>query len=248
MKITFYYWGKQCPIIEESLNLLSQYAHAIEVELFDITYRSDLTALQNMYFPFLTVFDDSKRWFGPLRADILDSYIEREAICEKPYVIVQGTEVFCGELVELSDQNFDLIKDGCSLSNCLESCQKKKAFLSEMGEPFYGMLNLENGKVVGGIEYLPSIKVPYPIPKSERTAFITCVYHSSTEYDYKTKPFEALEIRLKGKFDKIVAVTDKLGTFPNGTLEWFIRNGFVDQGVISTEEGYCELHLVSKMI
>lgn len=34
--------------------------------------------------------------------------------------------------------------------------------------------------------------------------------------------------------------------FPNGYKEFFERNGYSDDGVISVEQGYCELHLMSK--
>ena len=95
---------------------------------------------------------------------------------------------------------------------------------------------------------MPSLNVPYPVPKGETVAFITCVYHSSTEHDYKTYPLLELEKKLSGKFDEIIAITDHEGTFPNGTLEWFINYGFVDLGVVSSEENYCELHLVSKKL
>ena len=74
------------------------------------------------------------------------------------------------------------------------------------------------------------------------------IYKSSDQYDYKTTPFQELEQYLKGKYTKIVAISDEVGTFPNGDLQWFINNGFKDEGVISYEPGYCKLHLVSKMI
>jgi len=115
-----------------------------------------------------------------------------------------------------------------------------------MGEVFYGYIHLNGNTVVGGIEYVPSLKVPYSIPKDERIAFLTCAYHSTTEYDYKTYPLAALEKRISSNYDYLVAVTDEFGTFPNGNLKWFLKNGFDDLGLISIEDQYCNLHIVIK--
>lgn len=246
MKITFYHWNTQCPIIHETIQLLNAYEDRIEIEYYDITNNWDLAHDQRIYFPFLTVFDDDKRWFGPLRTEILETYINGEFIEEMPYVIEQGNEVFYGELIELNNESVHLVSNGCSLNNCKISCEKKQQFLSEIGEEFYGYLNVSANKVVGGIEYMPSLNVPYSIPKDENIAFLTCAYHSSTNYDYKTYPLLALEKRLSEKYDKLVAITDESGTFPNGTLEWFLKNGYNDLGLISVEEKYCKLHIVMK--
>ncbi len=83
-------------------------------------------------------------------------------------------------------------------------------------------------------------------PKSDKVAFLTCAYLSSKKYDYKTAPLKILENFLKGKFDKLIAISDDRGNFPNGDLEWFLKNGFSDEYVISVEPNYCKLHLVSK--
>ena len=173
MKITFYHWNTQCPINHETIQLLNAYEDSIEIEYYDITNNWDLAHDQKMYFPFLTVFDDDKRWFGPLRTEILEMYINGEFIEEIPYVIEQGNEVFYGDLIELNNESVHLVSNGCSLNNCKSSCEKKQQFLSEIGEEFYGYLNVSANKVVGGIEYLPSLKVPYTIPKGENIAFLT---------------------------------------------------------------------------
>ena len=227
---------------------MNTFKNKIEVEYIDISKENEVAATQRIFFPFLTVLNDEIRWFSPLELNIVERFICGEQIVEKPHVIEQGKEVFHGELIELNNDTLDLVSDSCTLSNCKLSCQKKREFLTENGEEFYGILHLDKGIVVGGVEYVNSLNVPYHIPKGEDIAFITCVYHSSTKYDYKTLPFLELEKRLAGKFKEIIAITDEEGTFRNGTLEWFLRNGFNDNGVISIEENYCKLHLVSKKI
>ena len=88
--------------------------------------------------------------------------------------------------------------------------------------------------------------VPYDIPHSEDAAFITCVYLSDAEYDYKSAPIKALEQYLRKTYTRVFAVTDEKGVFPNGDLAFFTRNGYRDNGVIFEDQAYCKLHLVSK--
>jgi hypothetical protein len=90
--------------------------------------------------------------------------------------------------------------------------------------------------------------VPYDIPRSNYYAFITCIYHSSTEFDYKSYPLGELERYLSGSYSKVYAITDEVGTFPNGNLEWFLQKGYQDEGIIAEEEGYCRLHIVGKKL
>lgn len=81
---------------------------------------------------------------------------------------------------------------------------------------------------------MPSILVPYAIPKDKKAAFITCVYLSSDQYDYKSVPLRQLEKYLCDTYNKILVISDE--------------NGYVDNGVISREENYCTLHLMSKSL
>ena len=83
-------------------------------------------------------------------------------------------------------------------------------------------------------------------PHSEDAAFITCVYLSDAEYDYKSAPIKALEQYLRKTYARVFAVTDEKGVFPNGDLAFFTRNGYRDNGVIFEDQAYCKLHLVSK--
>lgn len=246
MKISFYYWRTQCPIIHETLNLLKNYERDVTIDYYDVSNRIDIAKKQQMFFPFLTVFDDCKRWFGPLNNQTILQYMRGELLDEKPHVITQSNSIFKGDLVELNADTIHLVSSLCTLEGCLTSCQKKHQFLSNIGESFYGYLNMNENKVVGGVEFVPSLHVPYPIPKNEKTAFLTCSYPSSEKYDYKTFPFQALEKRLSKEYNQILAISDEVGTFPNGDLKWFIKNGFKDLGLIQIEENYCRLHLVIK--
>lgn len=248
MKIDFYYWSNQCPINNETILLLNEFKSDFEINYYDILHSTKMAMDKRIYFPFLTIFNDTIRWRGPLNRGIIESVLRGEEIVEMPYIIKFGEEKFLGEILELNDSTVHLVSSGCTMNNCLDSCVKKKEFLINQGDDFYGYLHLDKGKVVGGVEYLPSMQVPYNIPKDKETAFLTCLYRSSTEYDYKAYPLQALEKRLVGKYRNIIAVTDELGTFPNGNLEWFLKQGYLDEGVVSVEADYCTLHLVRKIL
>ncbi|MDF2988426.1 MAG: hypothetical protein K0R50_3936 [Eubacterium sp.] len=248
MKIDFYYWNYQCPINYETIMLLREVQADFEINLYDISIEPQLAIDNNIYFPFLTVFNDTIRWRSPLNKSIIKQVKNGEKIIEKPYIIKHSENKFIGEIVELNDSNICLISGRCTLNNSLPGCSKKQKFLSDINNSFYGYLHLDNGKVVGGAEYVPSLQVPYNIPKDEKTAFLTCIYHSSNDFDYKAYPLEKLEIKLSERYDNLITISDELGTFPNGTLEWFLKRGYVDNGVIGIEKDYCKLHLVSKNI
>ena len=65
-------------------------------------------------------------------------------------------------------------------------------------------------------------------------------------YDYKSAPLLKLEAHLKQAYEKVYVITDEEGTFPNGDMDFFIRNGYTDDGLVSSENRYCKLHLMSK--
>lgn len=99
-----------------------------------------------------------------------------------------------------------------------------------------------------GVEFMPSLLVPYEIPKDKKTAFITCVYLSDDKYDYKSAPLRKLEEYLRSTYDRVLVISDETGVFPNGNKAFFEKNGYTDNGIISHEEGYCTLHLMSKSL
>ncbi len=137
----------------------------------------------------------------------------------------------------------------CTGRNCETACRKKVKFLSKCcDDGIFGYINVENGKLLGGAEYVPSAFAPYDIPKDEKTAFLTCAYLSSREHDYKTAPLQALEKHLKRRYERLLAISGEAEVFPNGDLRWFLDQGFRDKGIVSVEAGYRKLHLVSKAL
>ena len=110
-----------------------------------------------------------------------------------------------------------------------------------------GFMNLSGNHLLGGVEFVPSNLVPYDIPRSEETAFITCIYLSNEDYDYKSAPLIALEDYLKNKYKKVLVISDEIGVFPNGNLDFFLKNNYKDQAIVF-EDDYCKLHLMSKIL
>lgn len=248
MKIDFYYWGYQCPINFEILELLDEYKDRFNIKTYNIEDDYDLAKSQRIFFPFLTVIDEKERFKAPINRSFLNKLLSGEKCVEKPYIIDFGTEKYKGDIIPLTKDNISLTSKKCTLTDSCDSCIKKAKFLSKYCDDIFGYLNVEGDKILGGVEYIPTSYVPYDMPKSKDYAFLTCLYHSSTEYDYKHYPLEKLEKYLKNKYTKIYAVTDEIGTFPNGNLQWFLEHGYTDDGIISEEKGYCKLHLVSKNI
>lgn len=246
MKIDFYFWNYQCPINYEIIMLLNEFKYDFEINYYDISNNPQIAVDNKIYFPFLTVFNNTIRWRSPLSKEIIERAKNGEKITETPYIIKCDNQKLYGEIVELNDSNIDLISNVCTMTNCLVSCSRKKQFLSKVCNNFYGYLHLYNGKVVGGAEYIPSLQVPYNVPKDEKTAFLTCIYNSSHKFDYKAYPLKNLEQKLSEKYKEVIAISDEKGNFPNGNLQWFLNQGYVDNGIISIEENYCKLHLVSK--
>lgn len=248
IKIDFYYWGYQCPISFETLELLDKYKESFEINTYNLENDFELAKNQRIFFPFLTVINGKDRFRAPINKNFLNKLLNGEECSERPYIINFGTEHFKGDVIPLTKENISIISSKCTLTDSCDSCTKKADFLSKYCDDVFGFINIVDGKVLGGAEYVPSIYVPYDIPKADDYAFLTCLYHSSIEYDYKHYPYIELEKYLKKKYTKIYAITDEVGTFPNGNLKWFLEHGFSDEGVIAIEENYCRLHLVSKDI
>lgn len=245
MKIYFYYWDFQCPLNNEMLQLLEKYDRFFDITIYNVKDNFEIARQQRMFFPTLTVVNDIKRYFNPLSDRFFESLLNDQYPEEKPYLIKYGELKYKGKILPLTQQNIDTAGK-CTGKNCLINSQKKFEFLRGGNFDTFGFINVECDRLLGGVEYVPSIVVPYDIPKSENFAFLTCAYTSSEDFDYKTDPFIALEEFLRDKYTKIFAISDEIGNFPNGNLKWFLDNGFRDDGLISEEAGYCRLHLVSK--
>lgn len=244
MKIDFYYWSCQCPLNHEMLGLLAEYRDRFEIFLHDITGNPELAGRMEMFYPTLTVVEEEYRFYSPLNRAFLDSLQNEVIPCESPYLPQFSAMEKVGEIVPITAENYP-IAGACTGRGCPAGCERKIQFLRECGLPVYGFMNLRDGELLGGAEFLPSLLVPYDIPKDDKTAFLTCIYRSDPDYDYKSAPLRALEEFLTGEYERTVVISDEAGVFPNGNLAFFERNGYRDCGIVAHDH-YCTLHLMEK--
>lgn len=246
MKLDFYYWSYQCPLNNSMMKLLGEYEDKLQIAYHDVSEDFELAQEMHMFFPTLTVVNDTHRFFSPIKRSFLDLLCSGEIPIEKPYRPTLG-------IVEKENIIKPLTKEICSIAcrctgvNDLGSCNKKLQFYENQKLSVFGYINIDsNNKLLGGAEYIPSLKVPYKIPKDSETAFLTCAYLSDGDYDYKSVPLRKLENHLKPRFHRLLVVSDEIGVFPNGDLKFFLENGYEDLGIISKENDYCTLHLMCK--
>lgn len=247
MKVDFYYWGCQCPLHGQMMRLLERYRDRLEITCLDVSKAPGLAQQMGMFFPMLTVVQGTRRYFSPLGEVFLDALCRGELPEERPYRCKLGTKEAIGSLVLLTKDNFQ-VAGACTGQLCKTGCMEKFAWLRELGQSVYGCVNIAGTRLLGGAEFLPSLLVPYAVPKGRGIAFLTCVYLSDALWDYKSPPLRRLEAYLVHTYRVLEVISDEKGIFPNGDLAFFLRNGYKDQGVVAEEPGYCRLHLLQKTI
>ena len=242
--VDFYYWSAVCPINIEILKLLKEYDSQLDIRTYDVSENFVLAKKMGMFYPTLTVINGKIRRYSPYGREFLDKLCNGVISEEKPYLPKLGTEVFYGSIMPITRENYGTAA-GCTGRKCSEGCQKKVRFFEENGLSVFGFMNLRDGDLVGGAEFVPSTLVPYNIPHDRQTAFLSCVYLSDEEFDYKTPALQELERYLAERYRKMVVVSDEKGVFPNGDMEFFVWNEYKDMGIVF-EDSYCRLHLMEK--
>ena len=246
MKIDFYYWGNMCPISAEILDLIHRYKSKVNINTYEISNDLSVSKNKKIFFPFLTVINDVNRYYAPINKKFMDQVASGIIPVEKPYIPELGTESVAKTIKPITEENYNIASQCTSRINCL-GCSSKIKMYDSINEDVYGFMNLSGNKLLGGAEFVPSNLVPYDIPRSEDIAFITCIYLSNKDYDYKSAPLMALEDYLKNKYKEVLVISDEIGVFPNGNLEFFLKNNYKDEAIVF-EDDYCKLHLMSKIL
>lgn len=242
--IDFYYWSAVCPINIEILELLKEYEKRIDIRTYDVSEDFGLAKKMNMFYPTLTVVNEKIRRYSPYGKEFLNQVCEGAVPKEKPFRPKLGNKVYVGEIIAVTKENYGTAVRCTGREHC-RGCREKIGFFEDKGQSVFGFMNLCDDKSVGGAEFVPSVFVPYDIPHDEQTAFLSCVYLSDEEFDYKTAALQELERYLVGKYKKIVVISDENGVFPNGDMDFFVRKGYKDIDVVF-EDQYCRLHLMEK--
>lgn len=245
MKLEFYHWSYQCPLNNQMIHLLQEYQDRLAITIQDISNQPELARELQMFFPTLLVVNGKHRYYSPIHKAFLDQLCKGILPKELPYQPVQGTQPYKGRLVPLTKETIPCAST-CTGCVCEADSKQKYNFLKSLPVNTYGWLHLNpTGELLGGAEYVPSQCVPYDIPRGDEIAFITCVYMSDETFDYKSYPLQKLEEELKKTYKKVIVISDEVGTFPNGSMEFFKRNGYQDTGILF-RDSYCTLHLMEK--
>ncbi len=202
----------------------------------------------------MTIFDNQLRWSGPITHGLILKYLNGEKLSRKPYIVESENKKVLGELKLFKPDMHKDIVNLCCKRDCIDCSQEKSKWMEKIINKYdvdhLGVLHYVNGECVGGVEYVPSIEVPYKIPKSKKYAFLTCIYASDPVYDYKSHPLSGLEEDLKKQgYTKVYAIVSEEVSFPNGTLDWFINEGYNDLGLVYYEENdNANQHLIEKIL
>ncbi len=254
LKIDFYFWGSQCPHNDINKKILDAYTddERYKINYHDISDDFELAEKMNLFSPTLLVFNDTFRWNGPIKKEQIEAFEKGEIPYRKPYKVNQSDNVIKGILKPLDEKSVFATYQPCARSFGESCCVSKSTWIKNIKERYglkhLGYLHYVDGECVGGAEFVPSLAVPYNIPKKEDIAFLTCSYLSGENVDYKGYPLEKLESELPGLgYKDLLTIASEEVVFPNGPLEWFEKRGYIDLGEVSFEQNEgARLHLLKK--
>ena len=211
------------------------------LHLFDITDDERTCKEYSIFSPTMTIVNEKHRWHGPFTKDQILLMLEDEMVRPETRPIDQSDDIVRGDLVTITPESVLQTCTPCIGMDDKGLCYGKSEWIADVmkdkGLRHLGYLHFVDGKCVGGAEFLPSKKVPYPIPdKRDDNAFLTCSYVSSETKDFKSHPLEKLveDLKEQGFVTLSVAASEHV-VLPNGPKAWFERKGFVDKGVLSKE-------------
>ena len=255
-KLDFYYWGDQCPHnlrMRRILETFSRDSRCI-INTCDISQEPGIAEELKLFSPNMLVINNITRWHGPVSTRSIERILDGDIPIAKPYFIKASNNEIRGEINDLTE---DSILDTCLLcasseerSQCSGKARWVESVRKSFNLPSLGKLHYDNDICIGGAEFVPSTIVPYPIPKAEDYAFLTCCYTTREDRDYKSYPLHELEKFLETLgYNTIFAIASEMTPFPNGPLEWFLTKGYMDLGMVYYEERhFAKMHLIKKVL
>lgn len=241
--LKFFYFGYQCPHNAYLLARIKTFAwkERVALELHDVTDDPETCRRNSIFFPTLLVVNDSRRWQGPFTSEIVESLLEDEDFAPPAHEPRQGDELVEGDLVPIDEKSVLSTCVPCiSMDDkglCMGKSEWVRDFLKSTGLKNLGYLHFHGSQCVGGAEFLPSLRVPYPIPdKRDDNAFLACTFRSDDRLDFKSHPLAALidDLGANG-WSTLSTVTSSDGVFPSGPKDWLRKKGFEDMGVLAKE-------------
>lgn len=249
--IKFFYFANQCPRNGYLLARIKTIAwkERVPIELFDVSEDPSICEEYRLFSPQMLLVNDQYRLHGPFTNELVLQLLEDECVDLPHPGFGQGKEIIRGDLVPITPKSVLSTCEPCTNTKDIGLCRGKAEWTDGIIRAHrldhIGYMHTHDGSCIGGAEFLPSTAVPYPIQdKSEDDAFLTCVYLSHEEYDYKTHPLERLIADLRNwGFGRVSVAAAEKGWFPNGPLSWFEKKGFVDMGLLAREELHdAEIH------
>jgi len=251
MNLKFFYFGNQCP---QNCYLLARiktiaWQEHVPLHLFDLTEDPKPAEQYRIFSPNMLLVNDKYRVHGPFTKEKVNSLLDEEDVKPTEYVVRQSSEVVRGELVPITPSSALSTSAVCAGTEDEGLCRGKSEWVKDTMTKYnishLGYIHVIDGTCVGGAEFLPSTVVPYPVPDKRVTnAFLTCSYASDGKKDYRTHPLERLikDLREWG-YDTISVAASRDVVFPNGPVDWFLRKGFEDNGILIREELHmAEIH------
>jgi len=155
-------------------------------------------------FPFMTVVDEVMRIPSPVSSDFLVEMIEnpREPVPASP--VVFGSDPSPCRIVPLLPDNIEMTLLLCTYGVTHEARRGKILWALDLsrksGQSVLGLGAVHRGRFRGAVEFMPSHLVPYPLSfKDPSTAFVTCIYPTEQDFDYRSPVLDGLLEHLVSK-------------------------------------------------
>lgn len=240
------HFGGQCPWHLWAIEQVREAADRVggSVEVVDVMDKPEMAERYRLFFPFMTIIDDTIRLPSPTVAGELVKIVGEGATTKPTVPQPLGPEARAGRIELLTAGN---IGDTCPLcvpDSEARGCQAKRFWAAriegQVPEGILGFISYEGGRAVGVVEYLPSPLVPYPLPEKDPTiAFITCIYSPSNGLgtdqgegpDYRGQVLDRLLEDLPGQgYKKLQVIAGRRTPYPNGPVPFFLERGFRELG------------------
>lgn len=210
-----------------------------------------------MFFPFMTVIDERLRVPSPTRAEVLVRMANQTRELKPTAPMAYGRRPDVCEVHALTPDNvkatIPLCIAGVEPIADREKARWAREALRKSRGVLLGFIAFKDGKAKGAVEYLPSHMVPYPLPQKDPSiAFITCIYPTEPDSNYKSPVLEKLLDHLKVEgYRRLQVIAGRRTPFPNGPVAFFQEHGFSELGEldrIGLAEGEEELILMERKL
>lgn len=253
------YFGGQCPwhpwVIDQARNAARQCQGSFDC--INVERRPHTAAHYRLFFPCMTVIDDTIRVPAPLSADemllLARGTVQKFDRAATP-INLQETPT------TITSLTLDNISDTCSLCSpkgngrgLQMKCQWAQKMATVVPGGIFGFGAYNDGQLKTAVEYLPASFVPYPLPdKNNKTAFITCMYPHDTTPNYRSHLLGRLLDYLPHRgFKRVQVISGRTRPRPNGPAPFLKSHGFTEIEIldtITTRTGPDELVLMGKTL